>query len=217
MRIDIKIDGDLKAMMAAEIRAGERAVSGAMRNAGTALKMAWRQQVLAAKLGTRLANAARSETYPEGRDSLNASALVWSKAPKIYGAFEKGPIIRAQDGFWLAIPKPAAGKGEKGRKITPGEWERKTGRRLRFIFRKGRTALLVDDGTRGPGNAMARKSARGGVYTYSKPVTFRNRSVVMFTLVPQAKLRKTLNLFAAADQAAQMLPAAIVSRWRSTR
>lgn len=208
MRIDIKIDGDIKAMMAEEIRAGERAVSGAMRNTGTAVKMAWRQQVLAAGLGTRTANAARSETYPDGRNSLNAAALVWSKAPKIYGAFEKGAIIRAHRGMWLAIPLPAAGKGKSGASMSPAAWTKKHGMELRLVTRPGKAGLLVADG----------RLSKHGRAAVSRSKTGRGRATVpVFILVRQATLRKTLNLFAAANQAAQMLPAAIVSRWRTTR
>jgi hypothetical protein len=42
--------------------------------------------------------------------SLNAAALVWSKAPVIVGAHDTGPLIRSKSGFWLAIPTPAAGR-----------------------------------------------------------------------------------------------------------
>ena len=38
MKLKLDIDPDIVAMMAAEIRAGERAVSAAMREAGTGLK-----------------------------------------------------------------------------------------------------------------------------------------------------------------------------------
>ncbi|TCM86187.1 RNA polymerase sigma factor (sigma-70 family) [Rhodovulum steppense] len=39
---------------------------------------------------------------------------VWSKAPVIVGAHDTGPLIRSKDGFWLAIPLPAAGKSLRG-------------------------------------------------------------------------------------------------------
>ena len=52
--------------------------------------------------------------------SLNAAAVVWSKAPLIIGAHDAGPLIRAKNGVWLAIPTPAAGKALGGRRITAG-------------------------------------------------------------------------------------------------
>jgi hypothetical protein len=56
--------------MAAEIAAGERAVTAAIREAGTGLKTAWRGQITGAGLGQRLANSIRSEQFPKGRPSL---------------------------------------------------------------------------------------------------------------------------------------------------
>ena len=79
MRLKLDIRPDLVAMMAAEVAAGERAVSAAMRQAGTVLKLAWRGQIVGAGLGARLANSIRSETFPKVGASLNAAALVWSK------------------------------------------------------------------------------------------------------------------------------------------
>jgi hypothetical protein len=124
MKLKLDIDPDLVAMMAAEIAAGERALTAAMREAGVGLKLAWRGQIVGAGLGPRLANSIRSEVFPKASASLNAAAVVWSKAPVIVGAHDAGPLIRSKNGFWLAIP--AAGKAVGGRRITPGAWERKT-------------------------------------------------------------------------------------------
>lgn len=55
----------------------------------------------------------------KGNDSLSAAALVWSNAPVIVGAHDTGPLIRSRNGFWLAIPTPAAGKSTRGGRITP--------------------------------------------------------------------------------------------------
>ena len=117
-----------------------------MREAGTGLKTAWRGQITQAGLGWRLANSIRSQTYPRTGESLRAAALVWSKALVIVGAHDTGPLIRSKDGFWLATPTPAAGRGLRGGKITPGEWERRRGLRLRFVYRRRGPSLLVADG-----------------------------------------------------------------------
>lgn len=127
MKLKLDITPDLVAAMAAEVRAGEKAVTAAMREAGTGLKTAWRGQITGAGLGRRLANSIRSQTYPKAGESLNAAALVWSKAPVIVGAHDSGPQIRSKDRFWLAIPTEAAGRGLRGAKLTPGEWERRRG------------------------------------------------------------------------------------------
>ena len=65
MKLNLDISPDLVAVMAAEIKAGERAVSAAMREAGNDLKSAWRGQITQAGLGRRLANSIRSQTYPK--------------------------------------------------------------------------------------------------------------------------------------------------------
>ncbi len=136
MKLRIEIATDIAALMQAEIVAGKKAVSAAMREAGSGLKSAWRGQITGAGLGTRLGNSIRLASFPKSGDSLNAAALVWSNAPVIIGAHDTGPLIRSKEGFWLSIPTPAAGKNAKGGRITPGEWERRTGLRLRFIYRR---------------------------------------------------------------------------------
>ena len=113
MRLTIDIRPDLAALMAAEIAAGERAVTAAVREAGAGLKLGWRGQITGAGLGARLANSIRSEVFPKAGASLNAAAVVWSKAPVIIGAHDAGPLIRARNGLWLAIPTPAAGQGAR--------------------------------------------------------------------------------------------------------
>ena len=80
MKLKLDIDPDIVAMMAAEVAAGERAVTAAMREAGTGLKTAWRLQITGAGLGARLARTIRSEQFPKAKPSLNAAAVVWSNA-----------------------------------------------------------------------------------------------------------------------------------------
>ena len=114
MKLNVTITPNLATLMAAEIKAGEQAVTAAMRAAGTQLKSDWRGQITQAGLGRRLGNSIRSQTYPKVGESIDAAALVWSKAPVIIGAHDTGPLIRSKDGFWLAIPTEAAGKGARG-------------------------------------------------------------------------------------------------------
>ncbi|MEQ8367884.1 MAG: DUF6441 family protein [Roseicyclus sp.] len=208
MRLGLDITTDLVAVMAAEIKAGEKAVSAAMREAGTDLKSAWRGQIGQAGLGRRLANSIRSQTYPKSGESLKAATLVWSKAPQIIGAHDTGPLIRSKDGFWLAIPTAAAGKGLKGGRITPGEWERRRGLRLRFVYRRRSPSLLVADGrlnSRGLGVASRSKTGRG------------KATVPIFLLVPQVRLAKRLDLARDADRAQAAVPGLIVANWFEVR
>ena len=106
---------------------------------GEALKAAWRAQVTGAGLGRRLANAIRANRYPRSGESIAAASLVFSRAAEIIDAFDRGVLIRSKHGLWLAIPTAEAGTRGVGRaRITPGGWERRTGLRLRFVYRRGR-------------------------------------------------------------------------------
>ena len=61
MKLKLDIPPDPVAMMAAEIRAGKKAVSAGTRESGDRLKAAWRAQITGAGLGARLARTIRSE------------------------------------------------------------------------------------------------------------------------------------------------------------
>jgi len=204
MKFGLTISPDLIAVMAAEISAGEKAVTKAIRQSGTDLKVASRGQITGAGLGRRLSNSIRSQTYPKSGDSLQAAALIWSKAPVIVGAHDAGPLIRSKNGFWLAIPTLAAGKGLKGGRITPAEWERRRGMRLRFVYRRRGPSLLVADGrlnSRGLGVASRAKTGRG------------RSTVPIFLLVPQVKLAKRLHLARDAERVEAAIPGRIVANW----
>ncbi|WP_299131674.1 DUF6441 family protein [uncultured Amaricoccus sp.] len=204
MKLRLDIIGDIARIMEAETRAGEMAVTSAMREAGTGLKASWRAQITGAGLGARLARSIRSEQFPKDRPSLNAAALVWSNAPVIVGAHDTGPLIRSKSGFWLAIPTPAAGKSLRGGRITPGEWERRTGLRLRFIYRRRGPSLLVAEGRLNTkGRAVASRSKTGRGLT----------SVPIFLLVPQIRLPKRLDLARDAARAHDAVPGLIVANW----
>ena len=162
-------------------------------------------RVTSGLVGRRLARTIRSEQYPKGQPSLNAAALVWSKAPTIINAHDTGPLIRSKTGFWLAIPTEAAGRGFRGGKITPGEWERRRGLRLRFVYRRTGPSLLVAD--------RARINKRGQAVA-SRAKTGRNQvTAPIFLLVPQVKLPKRLDLDRDAERAHDSMPGLIVSNW----
>ena len=204
MKLDLTTIGSLGQIMAEEVKAGEKAATAAVRQAGEGLKAAWRAQILGAGLGTRLAKTIRSQAYPRSGQSLNAAVVVWSKAPVIVGAHDTGPLIRSRDGFWLAIPTPAAGRSLRGGRITPSEWERRNGLRLRFVYRRSGPSLLVAESRLNTkGRAVRSRSKTGrGVAT-----------VPIFLLVPQVKLAKRLDLERDAMRAHSALPGLIVGKW----
>jgi Family of unknown function (DUF6441) len=78
----------LQADMQAELREIESAVSSGTREAGRGLRTELRRQVTNAGLGQRLANSWRDKHYPNQK--LDAASLVYTKAPQIVRAFDKG-------------------------------------------------------------------------------------------------------------------------------
>ena len=209
MKIDVTVAGDLRGLMRREAESGKASVTRAMTGVGALAKAAWKQQIVTAGLGTRLSNTIKAEVYPKGQTSMSAAALIYTKAPKIIGANATGALIRSQNGFWLAIPTRAAGKSARGGRITPAEWEQRTGRRLTFIYRKGRNGLLVDTGTV---KAGARTQGRDG---FSRAARASRKPVwPMFILVRQTKLPKRLDLNAVANEGASRLATMIVRGWR---
>ncbi len=208
MKLGFEVTGDIEKIMRDETQLAKIAVSAVMRSVARAVQLDWRAQIVAAGLGERLGNSIRSQVYPS-KPSLNAAALVFTNADKIIGANETGALIRSQNGFWLAIPLPTAGKSTKGGRISPAEWEGRTGRKLTFIYRAGRNALLVDTGQV---KAGARTTGKDGFSRAARG--FRNRTVPIFVLVPQVRLPKRLSLLSKADAIAATVPARIINQWR---
>lgn len=195
-------------------------VTAAMAEATQLMRDDARQAVEAGGLGPRLARTWRSRVFPGGKSSADAAGWIWTKAPMLIDAFDRGVTIRSQNGFWLAIPTEAAGGGLKRtggreRRITPGGFERRTGIRLRFIYRRGKPSLLVADNARlnARGFAQANTGRRKGGGTYTR---LQGRTtVVVFILVPQVKLRKRLDLAALEARAAVRWPGLLAKHWRA--
>ena len=206
MRLILEIQGDIRAMMKAELEAAERAVTAGVAQAASGLQTAWRGQITGAALGQKLANSVRKKLYPTSGTSIRAAAVVYSNASKVVDAFDRGAIIRAKDGFWLAIPTAAAGqKGIGNKRITPGGWEQRTGQRLRFVYRRGQPSLLV---------AETRLNSKGRAVV-SKSKTGRGLATVpIFILVPQVKLPKRLSMDGPAREAEARVPQLILANWR---
>jgi hypothetical protein len=129
--------------------------------------------------------------------------------------YAEGAVIRSKQGLFLAIPTPAAGRfGDARRKITPGAWERISGLRLRFVYRRGSPSLLVADNARltKRGRVTANIGHRqGAAYTRLAGRT----TVPLFILVPQVTVRKRLDVDGAAQKWIAALPRLVVRQWRS--
>ncbi len=213
MRLQAAIQGDLSALLKAELGAAEQAVTAGIRAATDGLKTELRVQITGAGLGTRLANTWRGEVYPKGQPSIGAAGYVFSKAPGIVRLYAEGAVIRSKQGLFLAIPTPAAGRLADGRrKITPGTWERIHGMPLRFVYRRGRPSLLVADGARLTRRGRAAPNvgrSRGAAFTRLAGRT----TVPIFVLVPQVTVRKRLDVDGAAQKWLTALPQLVLRAW----
>lgn len=211
MKLEITVEPDFSRVTGEAVRDAQVAVSATMGSAGRALQAGWRAQVLSAAFGQRLANTIRARLYPEGRPSLGAASLVWTRAPEIVHAHDAGVLIRASKGLWLAIPLPAAGALPGNARMTPRAFTQRTGLKLRFVPRRGRPALLVLDDARltstGRAAANRRRRRRDGILTGAV-------TVPVFILVPQVKLPKRLDIERLARATAERLPGLLAANWK---
>ena len=195
MRIGVAITGDLRKIMAAELKDVGQAVRDAVTQSTESVKQDWRGDVRSAGLGNKLANTIRAKVY--ANDSpMRTAGLVWTKAPKILDAHERGVTIRAHGGKYLAIPTSAAPKkGTDGKRVTPQTMPSSYGE-LRFVPRRGKPPLLVADNLRVGGAG----GLKGGTQASTRKGRVRVRqsrsgvSAVMFILVPQVKLKKKFDI-----------------------
>jgi hypothetical protein len=186
----------------------ERAVTSGMRDAADGLKQDLREDVVAVGLGERLSRTWRGKTFPEAGASAEAAAYVWSHAPKIVDAFDRGVVIRSARGLFLVIPTAASGKSGRSavglrEKITPEGWQRRTGLKLRFVYRRGRPSLLVADDARINTRGLAARNRR----------KTGQASVIVFILVPQVALKKRLDVESVAKRQAARVPSLIARHW----
>ena len=205
MKLGASIVGSLMADMKSETKRIERGVAAGIKEAGAGLKGDLRKQVVAAGLGSRLAQTWRSRAYPnKGHD---AATLVWSKAPQIIRTFNEGAVIRSKSGLWLAIPTPAAPKrGVGGKRINPGNFPEHRFGPLRFVYRRGRPSLLVVDSVRINKSGRVGRRAKGGAFTKTGRMKQGIATVVMFIMVPQVKLKKRLDVVREAKRWERKVP-----------
>ena len=210
-----QIIGDLDKDLQAEIAAGERAVTSAVRAATLGAQADMRGQVRSAGLGARLPKTIRTKFYPSSGNSLGAAGLVFTKAPQILNAFERGVTIRSADGFFLAIPTPSAPKrGIGGKRINPSNFPEYRLGQLRFVYRRGKASLLVVDNARiGKTGRISQNVRRRGGAVVATRVSGRT-TVPMFILVPQVKLRKRLDAGSIGARWHGAMPRLITQYWR---
>lgn len=199
-----------------------RFVTGAIVEGAEALKADWRDQIEAAKLGTRLARSIRSRIYPAGQTSVDAAGLVWTKAPRILDSYARGATIVARSGGrFLAIPTQDVPRKRQGNALSPAEVEARFGRPLQFIspsdrgfstpsIRRNGVAFLVLKGLRIRKATGRWRNASASEIKRRKEMS----AVVMFILVPKVRVSKRLDLNALAIAAEARHPGLLSKNWR---
>lgn len=213
MRMAWDIRGDFRAEMRQVVEDGKAAVHAAVGASGALVQRGLRAMVQSGLQGNSrgVANAWRLRLFP-GRPSLGAAALVWTKAPTIIDAFNRGVVIRGKDGGWLAIPTDDV-KARMGRRrrITPREFAARTGVRLDMVYTGKQFALLVARGVAGRNGRGFKPATKGRLRRGAKV-----EQLVAFVLVRMVRLRKRWDMDAAVNDALRGVTLDIVSRWRDT-
>lgn len=207
----VTIEGSPAQIMSDEAVLWETAVTSAIGDVGATIQREWRGQITGAGLGRKLANTVRSRVFPQNGVSASAASLVFTNADDILLGHDEGSLIVSDRGAYLAIPTEAAGRLAGGKKPTPGEWQFRTGQRLRFVARRGGPPMLVAEG-RTSKSGVARRSKR----TRLKSGAFAKniQTIPIFILVPQVKLPKRLDLLGGANVIAGRIDQMIVNAYR---
>lgn len=206
MLIKIQVIEDYQKIVQQDARELAGGVSRAVRRIAEGCKEDLRQDI--SRLGRRMQNTIRAKHYPQGRDSVNAASIVYTRAPQVIRAFDEGSVIRSSHGLFLAIPTEAAPKrGTGGKRIDPSNFPEHVYGPLRFVYRVGKPSLLVVDNQRQRGGKQAGKYARASKSAVAKGHT---ATVVMFILIKQVRLPMLLNWAATSARWADRVPQQIV-------
>jgi hypothetical protein len=185
---------EVDAALDAEFKALSKRVRGAMERVGRdALLTPVRDATRAALKSSKLPTTWRGQIQPkDDKPTLAPAYFVWSKAPKIIGAFSEGATIAPTGGRrYLWIPTENVPFKRGGATLGPKEVTEKLGK---FFYVKSRSGNIV-------AFVMARVSLkrqhrRGGTSSRAlKRATKKDpgEKVAMFILVRQVRLRKRLD------------------------
>ncbi|MCK6417923.1 MAG: DUF6441 family protein [Alphaproteobacteria bacterium] len=207
MKFTAKIIGSLRRDMEKEFTTLTGAIKAGTKEAAEGLKNTLRGQITSAGMGTKLANAWRSKVYEnKGYDS---AGLVYTRAPRIVEAFDKGVLIKPKaGGVWLAVPTVTAPKrGTDGKRITPLNFpEAKLGK-LEFVYRENGPSFLVVHNVRA---SYSRKTGQLRGFRKASDTALRTgkglTTAIMFLLIRQVKLEKRLDVESAAKVWIEKMP-----------
>lgn len=199
MRLDAETIGDLRKNMRKEREFVKRIAVSATKEATNGLKKDLRQDVVGGGLGARLSRSWRSKFFEDG-SGIDVKGFVYSRAAEIIESFDQGVLIKSRGGRFLAIPTQNAPKRINRRKPTPDLYTQHKGP-LRYVKTKGSTAFLVADDRRA---SYSRKTGEFRGFRKASKTALRTgkglTTVVMFILIPTAKIPKKLDVQKVADE-----------------
>ena len=201
--------------LAETVRAAELALEDKTREVGGGrLARAW-----TSGLGPGKGRIARE---PAGWIRLNGRREVGGRISRTYGAIEAMTStgrITAHSGGFLAVPLPAAGPRGRDRWLTPGEWERRTGLRLRYVYRAGKPALLVvDEATTNARTGTARGITRRRTAADERRGFVRgSQTVPIFVLLPLVAFNERFSIEGVVAPYRAALPNLVIAKVKALR
>jgi len=214
LKVKLALKGELKDTIERDISNGAKAVTLGVEETGETLKKRLAGMTSRANLGKGMAKSWKTRRYPKKGNSLGAAVVIYSDAERVIRAFDEGAVIKPKGRRLLAIPTENAPKRGVGRKrISPATFPEARYGELRLVKPKNGPLLLVVDGVRilksGRVGKRLKNDGRTKTGKYRKGVT----TVVMFILVPQAKLKKRLNVSRPSRVAYSRLMPTILKHW----
>lgn len=195
MKFSMKPDKSLLADLMGYTDEQKKKTTEVVKRLTNGLKQSLRDDIAAAKLGTKLPKTWRSELYPKSGDSLTPAGVVFSTAPHIIDGFDRGGVVRAKGHKYIAIPSQfAPAHAGRNKSMTPQWFNQGRHGKLEFVKFKRIAALVV----RNQRKSFATKS--GDFRGYKKATDAWKRrggeteTVVMFWLIPQVTLRRRLDV-----------------------
>lgn len=226
MQVVTKFVSELGKVLKQDLEYRKVAQVEGLRAAANGLKRDLQSVTAGSGLG-RLSKAWGAEAYPrKGNGSLSAAAEVFVKGNKhtqdAMWAFSHGATITSRHGKFLLIPTanaPRQGQRASRDEKAGGRYSRdkvlaaaeaRYGK-LRFVYRRGQPSLLVAD------NVRARAGKRGGFARASGKaiVSGYTSTIVVFFLVPIARLQKRFDVPALERKWRSRIPGLIAAEYRS--
>jgi hypothetical protein len=179
-------------------RAADLVLGGVLLSGTQAVKFATRKLEQDLEGATRRAvrgnlwRAWKSESYPKaGVGAYDPQGVVYvngrARSEGAIAYWTQAGINRAKEGQWLAIPTDAAGVLNRQRNVTPQEWERSHGVKLRFVMEEqGQNARLVAQQVVFSSGAVSpvRRHDRGGARLNRDGSPAHMVDVTIFVLIP---------------------------------